>query len=101
MYTIVIFKKNWADEIDCEEFNLVEGPINEVKEKVIKGIEESNGYGCFGTNMEWSEEYGECITIHDYTFRELSCEEAEIISEAVFGVSLSENTFKRFGVGSI
>lgn len=96
MFTVVIFKKNWADEFDCESMSLAEGSPDEVKARVEKNLVSSN-YHCFGTNQEFSDEYGDSgLLISDFTFKAISDEEAEVIKKVFF-----DSEYKRsFGLGA-
>ena len=67
MKTLIKFTANWADEFDCEQFQLVDQSLNQTHLQLMELLDD--GYLGFGTNQGW--EKGE-ITINNFEISEIS-----------------------------
>lgn len=80
---LIKFRRDWADEFTCEEFRIVDGTLEEVREKLERGIKEEI---YFGSNEGYHE--GD-LEIDDFELSVISEEIAKIIEKYIgtdFGV---------------
>jgi len=87
---LIKFEKNWADEFDCQQFEVVDS-----KDTAEAYVGEAIQASYFGTNQGWEE--GE-ITRKSFEIRELKSYEHKALEE-LFGATFGQVI--RFGTGPL
>lgn len=87
-HSLIVFKKDWADEFDCQSFRIYEGTPQQAIDSVNNRLKQCEGSFYFGTNEGWED--GE-VTLDDFKITELTAEEAAVM--------LKLFPSKRFGTG--
>lgn len=87
-YYLIKFKRNWADEFDCEGFTI----INEVNYNALDKLFKSEfgktdgGFG-FGTNEGWEDEFTYSKLWNDILKKqEISADQMQVIRETLLSI---------------
>lgn len=78
MKTLVIFKKDWADEFQVESFRIYDLSVENTKQHLEETVIEQSLW--FGTNEGWED--GE-IDLDDFEFKSITDHEASVIEKVI------------------